>query len=258
MSDFLEIFHGDRILEIKMQSNEKNTFSYETFQAFESLLLKHGENQNLRVMLFTSAQSQFFSNGIEPTLMYGKSESEVRAAVTLLIRCANVYFNFPVPTIAVLNGHCMAAGAVFALYSDYRFMADKGARIGFSEAIVGLNFPSAPTMILRDLVGTTNTRDLLFFGKQLKGAEAKEIGLIDEVYPAETLFGEGMKLAEKLSKLTYNSARGMKTAQRSYYRTAMHTVTEEDIELFVRTILSRDGQEGFLSLIEKRRPNFVT
>ena len=178
MSDFAEIYHGDRILEIKMQSNEKNTFDFETFSAFEQLLLKHAKDEKIRVLLFTSAQTQFFSNGIEPTLMYNKSEKEIRDAVTLLIGCASLYFNFPVPTIALINGHCMAAGAVFAIYSDYRYMVDKGGRIGFSEALVGLNFPSAPTMVLRDLVGTNKTRDLLYGGKQLKGHEAKELSLI--------------------------------------------------------------------------------
>ncbi len=258
MDPFLEINHGGRILEIKMQSNEKNTFDFEAFSKFESLLQKHAKDDQIRVMLFTSAQSQFFSNGIEPTLMYNKSDAEVREAVSLLIRCATLYFNFPVPTIAVINGHCMAAGAVFALYSDYRYMVDKGGRIGFSEAIVGLNFPSAPTMVLRDLVGTTKTRDLLYFGKQLKGPEAKEIGLVDEVLPIESLFSECMKLAESLAKLTFNSARGMKTAQRSYYKPLIESVSPEDINLFVKTIQSKDGQEGFLSLIEKRRPKFST
>jgi enoyl-CoA hydratase/carnithine racemase len=258
MSAFLEIFHGDRILEIKMQSNEKNTFDFETFSEIERLLIKHAQNESIRAFLFTSAQSQFFSNGIEPTLMYGKSDSDVRAAVSLLIRCSTLYFNFPVPTIAVINGHCMAAGAVFAIYSDYRYMADKGGRIGFSEALVGLNFPSAPTMILRDLVGSTKTRDLLYGGKQLKGPEAKEIGLVDEVFSAEDLYPASMKLAETLAKLTYNSARGMKTAQRSFYKPIMDAITQEDIDLFLKTIQSKDGQEGFLSLIEKRRPKFET
>ena len=258
MDPFLEIYHGDRILEIKMQSNEKNTFDFDTFSAFENLLLKHAKDEKIKVLLFTSAQTQFFSNGIEPTLMYQKSDSEIREAVSLLIRCATLYYNFPVPTIAVINGHCMAAGAVFAIYSDYRYMVDKGGRIGFSEALVGLNFPSAPTMVLRDLVGTTKTRDLLYFGKQLKGPEAKEIGLVDEVLPIESLYPECMKLAESLSKLTYNSARGMKTAQRSYYRPIIDAISPEDVDLFVTTILSRDGQEGFLSLIEKRRPRFIT
>ncbi|MCZ8155898.1 MAG: enoyl-CoA hydratase/isomerase family protein [Leptospira sp.] len=258
MSPFLEIYHSDRILEIKMQSNEKNTFDFATFQAFENLLIKHASDEKIRVLLFTSAQTQFFSNGIEPTLMYNKSDAEVRDAVTLLIRCATLYFNFPVPTIAVINGHCMAAGAVFALYSDYRYMVDKGGRIGFSEALVGLNFPSAPTMVLRDLVGTAKSRDLLYNGKQLKGSEAKEIGLVDEIFPIESLFLESKKLAESLAKLTYNSARGMKTAQRSYYQPIIDSITQRDIDTFVETIQSNDGQEGFLSLIEKRRPKFST
>ncbi|TGN20836.1 enoyl-CoA hydratase/isomerase family protein [Leptospira idonii] len=255
---FAEIIHDDCILEIKMQSNEKNTFNFEAFAGFEQLLLKHAKSEKIKALLFTSAQTQFFSNGIEPSLMYGKTEAEVREAVTLILRAAGVYFHFPVPTIALLNGHCMAAGAVFALFSDYRYMVDKGARIGFSEAIVGLNFPSFPTMVLKDLVGVSASRDLLYTGKQLKGPDAKEIGLVDELFSAESLFSEGMKLAKTLSKLTYNSARGMKTALREHYRSTEQHVFASDVECFTRTILSPDGQEGFLSLIEKRRPNFST
>lgn len=258
MTPFAEIFHGDRILEIKMQSNEKNTFDFETFVLFQQILNKHASNSNLRVLLFTSAQTQFFSNGIEPTLMYGKSEVDVRKSVEQLLRTAQTYFHFPVPTIAVINGHCMAAGAVFALFSDYRYMVDKGGRIGFSEAIVGLNFPCIPTIILQDLVGLKATRDLLFTGKQIKGPEAKEMGLVDELFSAEDLYPEAMKLAESLSKLTLNSSRGMKTALREPYRAQMESLFQLDADLFTKVILSPDGQEGFLSLIEKRRPKFTT
>ncbi|MDF3819860.1 enoyl-CoA hydratase/isomerase family protein [Leptospira sp. 96542] len=258
MTAFAEIFHGDRILEIRMQSNEKNTFDFESFVLFEQILKKHAENENLRVLLFTSAQTQFFSNGIEPTLMYGKTEADVRKSVEQLLNTAQTYFHFPVPTIAVINGHCMAAGAVFALFSDYRYMVDKGGRIGFSEAIVGLNFPSIPTMVLQDLVGVRTARDLLFAGKQLKGPEAKEIGLVDELFTAENLYGEAMKFAESLAKLTYNSSRGMKTALREPYRAKMQSLFSVDADLFTKVILSSDGQEGFLSLIEKRRPKFST
>ncbi|TGM37803.1 enoyl-CoA hydratase/isomerase family protein [Leptospira biflexa] len=258
MTPFAEIFHGDRILEIKMQSNEKNTFDFEAFVLFQQILNKHANNPNLRVLLFTSAQTQFFSNGIEPTLMYGKTESDVRRSVEQLLRTAQTYFHFPVPTIAVINGHCMAAGAVFALFSDYRYMVDKGGRIGFSEAIVGLNFPSIPTIVLQDLVGVKAARDLLFTGKQIKGPEAKEIGLVDELCNAEDLYPEAMKFAETLSKLTDNSSRGMKTALREPYRAQMESLFALDADLFTKVILSPDGQEGFGSLIEKRRPKFTT
>ncbi|MCU0824263.1 MAG: enoyl-CoA hydratase/isomerase family protein [Leptospira sp.] len=258
MTPFAEIFHGDRILEIKMQSNEKNTFDFEAFVLFQEILNKHANNPDLRVLLFTSAQAQFFSNGIEPTLMYGKSEADVRKSVEQLLRTAQTYFHFPVPTIAVINGHCMAAGAVFALFSDYRYMVDKGGRIGFSEAIVGLNFPSIPTVVLQALVGVTATRDLLFTGKQMKGPEAKEIGLVDELFSAEDLFPQSLKFAESLSKLTYNSSRGMKSAMREPYRSQMEALFSSDADLFTKVILSPDGQEGFLSLIEKRRPKFLT
>lgn len=258
MTPFSETFHSDRILEIKMQSNEKNTFDREAFASFESLLDKHAQNENLRVLLFTSASDSFFSNGIEPSLMYGKNEAQVFDAVDLLIRTAGKYFQFPVPTISVINGHCMAAGAVFALFSDYRYMADKGARIGFSEAIVGLNFPSFPTLVLQDLVGIRNARELLYTGKQMKGPEAKEIGLVDELYSIEDLRPAAMKLAESLSKLTRNSARGMKAAQRDHYRETLEIVSKRDVDYFTKVILSSDGQEGFLSLIEKRRPKFQT
>lgn len=258
MTPFAEIFHGDRILEIKMQSNEKNTFDFEAFVLFQEILNKHANNPDLRVLLFTSAQAQFFSNGIEPTLMYGKSEADVRKSVEQLLRTAQTYFHFPVPTIAVINGHCMAAGAVFALFSDYRYMVDKGGRIGFSEAIVGLNFPSIPTVVLQALVGVTATRDLLFTGKQMKGPEAKEIGLVDELFSAEDLFPQALKFAESLSKLTYNSSRGMKSAMREPYRSQMEALFSSDADLFTKVILSPDGQEGFLSLIEQRRPKFLT
>ncbi len=257
MSVFTEIFHSDRILEIRMQSNEKNTFDFQAFSDFKNLLAKHAQSKTLRVLLFTSGTEGYFSNGIEPSLMIGKSHDEVEKAVSLLIGTALDYFLFPVPTISLLSGHTMAAGAVFALFSDFRFMVDKGARIGFSEALVGLNFPSFPTMVLADLVGQKNARDLLYTGKQIKGKEALEIGLIDELVSPETIWTEGKKKADSLATLTFESARGIKTALRDYYRPVIDRVFSSDVANFTQTIQTPNGQEGFRSLIENRRPNFT-
>jgi len=243
-------------LEIQLRSNEKNTFDLATFIEFRELLRKHSQNQTIRVLLFSSGTPGYFSNGIEPRMLYGKTRNEVETAVQEVISCALEYFFFPLPTIALVSGHAVAAGAVFALFSDYRWMVEERARIGFSESLVGLNFPSFPTRILSDLVGARLARDLLYTGRQIKSKEALEIGLVDGLFSEEALFSSGMKEAQKLAKLTRNSSQGIKAGLRQSYRALAQSLYSSDVQDFVNTILSPDGQEGFLSILEGRRPRF--
>ena len=256
MEKFFEEKKTGNILELKFKFNELNSFNKEAFLAFGKKFDEIAAAKPCRALILTSGVDGFFSNGLDPNMFLDKSENEIRENFTIVIESAAKLFFLPIPLIVAINGHCMGAGSVFALYGDYRFMVDKKARLGFPEALVGMTFPSGSAMYLQEVVGVANARDLLFTGKALKGAEAKEIGLVDEVYSIDEIYQRAYTLAEKIAALPPEASSGIKLAFRESYRTVIGELKNKDIDLAVKIITGKNSQEGFRSILEKRRPKF--
>jgi enoyl-CoA hydratase/carnithine racemase len=252
----LENIHKEQILEIQLNLNEKNLFNPESFEILKNLLQKYKTNTELKVVLFSSGRKGYFSSGLDPQIMIGKDKGTIQKQVELIFNTAREFLFFPLPVISVISGHCTAAGAVFALFSDYRFMNESSGRIGFPEVHAGLNFPTFVALILKDVTNLAVTRDLLLQGKLVKATEAKQIGLVDEIYPEPELFSKSLKFAEKFLPFTNDSLKKIKISMREGYRKQVDELLHSDIDLFVETILSKNGQEGFRSILENRRPKF--
>ncbi|MEQ8352147.1 MAG: enoyl-CoA hydratase/isomerase family protein [Leptospiraceae bacterium] len=247
--------HGE-IVELCMDFNEQNAFNGEAFLDFAKALEEIKKNKSYSAMLLTSASKSFFCNGLDPAIMVDKSHQEIHRIVDILIRSTQVLFHVPIPVISVINGNCVGAGAIFALFSDYRFMNGEKGRIGFPEANIGMNFPATGARMLVETVGMNEARDLLMQGKLIKPDQAKEIGLIDEVFNAKELFDQSMSFAKKLIKTPRPALVGLKKALRLPFDEMFSKMELTDRDWTIRTIETKEAQEGFRSVMEGRRPDF--
>lgn len=252
----LEITAQNRVATIKINHNAANTLTSDSFEGFRDSLKRFENDDDIRTVIFTGNDTGYFSNGFEPALFLDQSY-EYNYKVCQLVNATALYFFFyPKPIIACLNGHAMGAGAVFALFSDWRFMADKSARFGFPEALLGMNFPAFVARYMQDLIGVTKTRDILFAGKSLKGPEAAEINLVDKVFGEAELLPETVKFAERLAKSPLQTLTGMKRARTEPYRALFESLRDADAAELARYMTSPVTQEGLRSIVEKRRPRF--
>lgn len=91
-------------------------------------------------------------------------------------------FHYPGPTVAAVNGHAIAGGAILALCCDHRVAtADPRARIGLNEVALGLRFPPRVLAMVRYRVPAAPLEQVLL-GAGLHGPQdALRLGLVDEV-----------------------------------------------------------------------------
>jgi 3-hydroxyacyl-CoA dehydrogenase/enoyl-CoA hydratase/3-hydroxybutyryl-CoA epimerase len=92
------------------------------------------------------------------------------------------------PVAAAINGVCMGGGFEMALACHYRIVADTDkARVGLPEIKVGL-FPGAGgTQRVPRLMPTPDALQMLLKGDQIRPAQAKKMGLVHEVAPADQI-----------------------------------------------------------------------
>lgn len=246
-----------QVLELQLDFNETNTLTEPVLNDFADALQKHSKDETLKVLILSSKSATYFSNGLDPNLFIGADEETVKEKFRMIGRSSNALMFFPVPVIMMIEGHCMAMGAAYSISCDYRFMASGAGRIGFPEAAISMLFPVLPTVLLKEVVGNNNAKRLLYSGRAVKPEEALEIGLVDEVFSKDEIREKTWAFANRLSKHTREALSGIKQSMRAYpYQHAIDTTGDWDLMQIGKTVASPNAQEGFKSILEKRRPVF--
>lgn len=116
------------------------------------------------------------------------------------------------PIIAAINGACAGVGLVQAAFCDRRFTH---AEAKFSTAFVKRGLPAEDGVgwILTRLVGPSKAFDLLATGRVLLGAEAAQIGLVDQVSEPDRVVADAVDYARGLARTVSPLALAMMKAQ---------------------------------------------
>jgi len=159
------------------------------------------------------------------------------------------------PTIALVHGDAVAGGCELALHCDLRVMAD-GARIGMPLSRIGLVVPFPLGQKLVEIIGPAETRRLLFTGRLIEAARAKEIGMVHEVVSPAAIEKTTQELARTIADNAPLSLAGMKaTIQRTLAGRAK--ISHEDLDAqALAARQSTDASEGRRAMLEKRKPTF--
>jgi enoyl-CoA hydratase len=92
----------------------------------------------------------------------------------------------PRPVIAAVNGVALGGGLELALACDLRVAADN-ARVGQPEILLGVIPGAGATQRLPRLVGPARAKELIWSGRQVQADEARALGIVDRVVPADEL-----------------------------------------------------------------------
>jgi len=160
-----------------------------------------------------------------------------------------------VPVIAALNGVAAGGGLELALSCDFRFAADT-ARMGLPENNVGLIPGSGGISRLVKLVGPAKAKRLVMTGEIIPAARALEIGLVDEVVPADQLMGRATAFAEQLAQ---KAPLALGTAKLVINQCVNVDIeTGRNFERIGQSVLklTADHKEGQTAFVEKRKPKF--
>lgn len=101
------------------------------------------------------------------------------------------------PVIAQVHGHCLAGGSELALMCDL-VVASDDARIGFPP-VRGLGVP--PLSVYPLLLGIRRAKQMLLTGDTISGAEAADIGMVNESVPADDLDRATRALASRIAMI---------------------------------------------------------
>jgi methylglutaconyl-CoA hydratase len=163
-------------------------------------------------------------------------------------------YEFPKPTIAAVNGAAIAGGTGLATMCDFT-LAVPEAKFGYTEVRIGF-VPAIVSSILVWQVGHKIARDLLMTGRLFDAAEAKTLGLVNEVVPSEQLMVRAKELASQLLENSPTSVQATKRLINSFIAKSLDEQIAAAVEDNARIRTTADFREGVSSFLEKRKPQW--
>jgi len=107
-------------------------------------------------------------------------------------------FTLPLPTCCSISGHAIAGGNILALTCDYRYAASGEKLIGLNEIKLGVPVPYLADLMLRQIVDDQTATKILYNGEFMTTPDAKQLGLVDEIFPQTDVEGQAIKKVKEL------------------------------------------------------------
>ncbi|MGC2764692.1 MAG: enoyl-CoA hydratase-related protein [Candidatus Acidiferrum sp.] len=212
------------------------------------------EKTHTRVVILTGAGKAFCA-GIDLDYLQAigqQSAAENQDDSRRIAKMFRKIWSYSRPLIAAVNGHALAGGCGIATLCDFT-LAVPEAKFGYTEVKIGF-LPAIVSVFLTRQVGEKRARDLLLTGRLVEAEEAKDLGLVNEIVPAEKLMARAQELAETILAASPSSI----TRAKHLLVSAAAASVDHDLERAVlesaRVRCTPDFKEGLAAFLEKRKP----
>jgi len=166
--------------------------------------------------LVTVARGKVWSNGLDLD-WFQANPDRVQEALDQTERLIGAVLKAGVPTVAAIQGHCFAGGAMLALAHDYLIMREDRGYICLPEADLGLPFTPGMNGLLLDRLPRRTAHEVMVTGRRYGGVEAAAAGIVDLAVPEAELLPAAVERAAGQAPKNPDTLRAIK--RRMYERT---------------------------------------
>lgn len=244
---------------IELNDPPANTYSYDMNLQLDAAILQARMDASVHVIVITGAGEKFFCaganinmlNGADPTFKY----YFCLHANEMLLRLENT----PKLVIAAINGHCVGGGLEVAMAADIRIARQGAGKIGLPEVNLGVLPGTGGTQRLSRIVGKSKAIELMVTGNTFSFEEAKDLGIVNEVFAGDGFQEAVMEYARKFcppNKAAMAVGR-IKRAVQAGWEVPLESglaIERENQQLLFE---SDDAREGIASYVDKRPAVFT-
>lgn len=250
--------NGVRVLTLN-RPERLNAINDELSTQLEIAITEASSDDDVRVIVLTG-NGKGFSSGLDlADLANQESPANPRAKqlddLDWVGRLALGIAHNDKPVIAAINGIAAGAGFALTLACDLRFMSES-AMVTSGYIRRGLNPDAGMTYFLPRLIGQTRATELILTGRDVEPSEAKQIGLINDVFPDDKFHEKVMEFAKQLAAgppiaMTF-SKRLLVASQDNDLTTSL----KQELASIKTCFGTDDVAEGMIAFSEKRKPHF--
>jgi enoyl-CoA hydratase/carnithine racemase len=212
----------DAVTIVRMDRGE-NRFHPDLLTVLESTLDEIASDEEPRALVLTGA-GKFFSNGLDLDYM-AANPSDAPATLARVQTLFARLLGLDVPTVAAINGHAFAAGAMLALTFDLAVMRGDRGYFCLPEADLGLPFTPGMNALLQARLSPPVAHRAMVTGHRFAGSEALAGGIVAELAPEEEVLERAVGLAAALAG---KPRHGVGAIKRGMYDSAIAALAPTD------------------------------
>lgn len=232
----------------------RNAITPEAVELFHAALDQALADVDVRALCITGAGDKAFCSGADLGSGMQDDTAGRRDRFDSYARLISRLAEFPKPTVARVNGHCLAGGTGFMLACDI-VIAKASARFGTPEVNVGL-FPMMIGALIFRNVPRKKAMEMILLGRRLTADQALSMGLVTRVVPDADLDAE---VEQVLAELAAKSPIGLKLGKTAFAAAEQMPLNEAVRYLGSQLAVvaaTQDAREGIRAFVEKRAPQF--
>ncbi len=237
-----------------------NALTLEIYAQLRDLFEALRYDDEVKAVIITGAGERAFCSGGDVHRIIGTVlDRDMRAHLEFCRMTGTVVRNMRLlqkPIVAALNGMAAGAGAVIAIASDLRIMADD-AKFAFLFTRVGLTGADmGAAYLLPRLIGQGYALELLMFGDDVDARTAERIGLVNRVVPRDQVLPMARAWAERLAKGPTFSIGMTKILVNNEWNMDVGSAVEAEAQAQALMMMGEDHRAFYEAFKEKRKPEF--
>lgn len=244
--------YAQEILRISLNRPQAlNAINQGILEELAAIINKYNQEENVKALLLWGEEG-CFSAGADIKELASFAEEGMRRFHHLRESTFALLEKFPAPTIAVIEKYALGTGLELALCCDIRLATDD-AKLGVPSARLGLAESYEYFYRLARAVGFSWARRMVYTGEQLEAALACQIGLIEELIPADKIFAQTDALLEKIKRNSLWAIRQTKKILATIEKDPHLKKVTDPAQPMVDSLSNEFFQQATKSFLEKKR-----
>jgi enoyl-CoA hydratase/carnithine racemase len=192
----ISLTHDGDVFLLRVDDGE-NRFNRASIDEWHAALDEIGSVEG-PLALVTTGAGRFYSNGLDLDWLLSEGADD-RAFLSDVHRLLERILDFPAMTVAAVNGHAFAAGAMLATAHDVVIMRQDRGFWCLPEVDLGLPLTPAMYRVVAAHLPESTLRDALLTGRRFGGTEALQAGIAHYVASEDELLGVALQHAHALA-----------------------------------------------------------
>lgn len=237
---------------ITLNTPPSNWLTILMMKEINEALIDVKQDASLQMLIFDHAGEKAFCDGVD---VADHTPDKVDEMIDVFHRMFRHLSEMDLTTVALVNGRSLGGGCELMSFCDIVVASEK-SRIGQPEIAVGV-YPPVAAAWFPKIIGLQKTYELLLTGKIITAAEAKSIGLVTAVLPAENFKAEVEKyLADFLSKSRPVAMWTKRAIKAGLSLDFVQALKASEIIYNKGCMATDDAKEGINAFLEKRKAVF--
>ena len=244
----------DGVAEIRVSRPERrNAFTNDMYRGLARWLDDLDRDEAARCIVLRGAEG-IFTSGSDISFFLDRTPLERERHFSLVAELFTAPAGISKPVVAAVQGFALGGGTAIAAACDF-VIAEEGSVFGLPEVKVGL-WPCTLMPALVRAVGARKAYELAMTGDRLDAHEAKAIGLVTRVAPADKFEDELAAFTGHIASLSAVVVQMGKRAYQQCLDMEFHKATRFMGRAMALNSATEDAKEGITAFLEKRKPQW--